>query len=108
MACVENMQNFDSIGVVIICRNEGERLVRCLSSIKLHPHRVVYVDSGSTDASVEAAQQKQAFLDLHKNLAVVCGRRRERNPDASIYNRLCDLEWDTPIGETLSCGGDSL
>jgi GT2 family glycosyltransferase len=41
-------------------------------------------------------------------LAVVCGRRRERHPDASLYNRLCDLEWDTPIGYARACGGDAL
>jgi GT2 family glycosyltransferase len=41
-------------------------------------------------------------------LAVVCGRRRERFPEASIYNRLCDLEWDTPIGYADTCGGDAL
>ena len=40
--------------------------------------------------------------------AVVCGRRRERHPEASLYNRLCDLEWDTPVGEALACGGDFL
>lgn len=39
---------------------------------------------------------------------VVCGRRRERYPDATIYNRLCDAEWDTPVGEALACGGDAL
>jgi cellulose synthase/poly-beta-1,6-N-acetylglucosamine synthase-like glycosyltransferase len=39
---------------------------------------------------------------------VVCGRRRELNPGASIYNRICDQEWNTAIGQTLSCGGDSL
>jgi GT2 family glycosyltransferase len=41
-------------------------------------------------------------------VAVVCGRRREIHPDASIYNRLADLEWDTPIGEARACGGDAL
>ena len=41
-------------------------------------------------------------------LAIVCGRRRERNPDASVYNRLIDLEWDTPVGEATECGGDAL
>jgi len=41
-------------------------------------------------------------------VAVVCGRRRERFPDASIYNRLCDIEWDTPVGAAKSCGGDAL
>jgi GT2 family glycosyltransferase len=42
------------------------------------------------------------------DLAAVCGRRRERHPDASIYNRLCDLEWQTPVGFTDACGGDAL
>jgi GT2 family glycosyltransferase len=41
-------------------------------------------------------------------LAVVCGRRRERHPEASVYNRLCDLEWNTPLGYTDACGGDAL
>jgi len=49
-----------------------------------------------------------AFLDAHPDVAVVCGRRRERFPDASVYNRLCDMEWDTPVGEAGACGGDSL
>lgn len=40
--------------------------------------------------------------------AVVCGRRRERHPEASVYNRLADLEWDTPVGEAKACGGDAL
>lgn len=39
---------------------------------------------------------------------VVCGRRRERDPGTSIWNRLCDREWDTPVGEALACGGDAL
>ena len=36
------------------------------------------------------------------------GRRREREPQASIYNRLCDMEWDTPIGPCRSCHGDAM
>jgi glycosyltransferase involved in cell wall biosynthesis len=50
--------------------------------------------------------QKELFAD--PKLAVVCGRRRERTPEASVYNRLCDLEWDTPVGVADSCGGDAL
>ena len=49
-----------------------------------------------------------AFLEAHRNVAVVCGRRRERNPALSIYNMLCDIEWDTPVGEAKGCGGDAL
>jgi GT2 family glycosyltransferase len=47
-------------------------------------------------------------LSANPDLAVVCGRRRERFPEKSPYNRLADLEWDTPIGEAKSCGGDAL
>lgn len=49
-----------------------------------------------------------AFLQSNPEYAVVCGRRRERYPDASIYNSLCDREWDTPVGDAGSCGGDAL
>lgn len=48
------------------------------------------------------------FLDANPDVAAVCGRRRERFPQASVYNRLCDWEWDTPPGETRACGGDAL
>ncbi len=47
------------------------------------------------------------FLERRKDVAVVCGRRREKFPYHSVYNRLADIEWDTPVGEAKSCGGDS-
>lgn len=149
------------VGAVIIGRNEGQRLIRCLESVDSHVHAVVYVDSDSTDDSVSEARQRGAqvveldqsrpfsaararkaglgallaqpnrsklvqFIDgdceicegwvdaairelnADERLAVVCGRRRERCPDISVYNRLCDLEWDTPIGLAKSCGGDAM
>lgn len=43
-------------GIVAIGRNEGERLKRCLASLPLARAPVVYVDSGSTDGSQEAAR----------------------------------------------------
>lgn len=149
-----------TLAAVIIGRNEGARLVRCLASVVPEVGRVVYVDSGSTDGSVEAARAAgaevvqldlstpftaararnagitalragappahvqfidgdcelqpgwiataRAFLDSHPRAAIACGRRRERFPEASVYNRLCDREWDTPLGQALACGGDAL
>ena len=47
-------------------------------------------------------------LRANPGLAVVCGRRRERHPEQSVYNRLCDIEWDTPPGPALACGGDAM
>lgn len=49
-----------------------------------------------------------AFLADHPDVAMVCGRRREENPTASVYNRLCDIEWQGAPGETRACGGDAL
>jgi Glycosyl transferase family 2 len=145
-------------GVVAIGRNEGGRLRRCLRSLAA-PSVIIYVDSGSTDSSVEwardfganvvsldvsipftAARSRNAgfrrllqlhpdihfvqfidgdcemhpdwpdvainFMIDHAEVAAVFGRRRERNPGQSIYNQLCDWEWDGPEGETKSCGGD--
>ena len=48
------------------------------------------------------------FLAAHPHAAAVCGRRRERFPQKSVFNRLCETEWNTPVGEAKSCGGDSL
>lgn len=153
-----------TVGVVVIGRNEGDRLIRCLQSLQaqlppLMP--IVYVDSGSTDGSIAAAEtlgvlvvnldlsvpftmargrnvgfeylvahypnldyvqfidgdcelqpgwldQALAFIAQDSTLAVVCGRRQERSPEASAYNRLADMEWNTPVGEASACGGDAL
>jgi GT2 family glycosyltransferase len=146
-------------GIVVIGRNEGQRLVRSLSSVKDYP--VIYVDSGSSDSSVESANHAGAHpiqLDLsipftaararnagadvlftqYPNLkyvqfvdgdcevasqwltdaldtfeqdariGVICGRRREKNPGESVYNLMCDIEWDAPVGEADACGGDAI
>jgi GT2 family glycosyltransferase len=47
--------SLDQVGVVLIGRNEGERLRACLTSLGALAARAVYVDSGSTDGSIEAA-----------------------------------------------------
>ena len=44
------------LGAVIIGRNEGERLRRCLNSVVGRDVTVVYVDSCSIDNSVELAR----------------------------------------------------
>jgi GT2 family glycosyltransferase len=154
------------LGVVVIGRNEGARLVRCLQSLQGSGAAIVYVDSGSTDGSVAAARAIGAdvveldmnttftaararnaglaalglgpdgpvagaascpefiqfvdgdcevqpgwldagiaFLTDHPDVAIVSGRLRERHPDASPYNALCDVEWDTPLGSATACGG---
>lgn len=148
------------VGVVVIGRNEGERLRRCLNSVA-SVAACVYVDSGSTDGSVAlarglgvsviqltspprftAARARNAglrhllaerpdlvfvqlvdgdcelqpvwlasglkALQAESDLALVFGRRRERYPARSVYNALCDDEWNVPIGYAPVAGGDIL
>ncbi|WP_420862185.1 glycosyltransferase family 2 protein [Algirhabdus cladophorae] len=47
----------------------------------------------------------ETFLNTHPDVAAVCGRLRERFPNASLYNRLIDAEWDRPAGQTDASGG---
>jgi GT2 family glycosyltransferase len=59
----------EHIGVVIIGRNEGPRLVRSLDSLCPQSDAIVYVDSGSTDDSVAEATSRGVHvvaLDLTK------------------------------------------
>ncbi len=146
-----------SIAAVVIGRNEGPRLIACLNSLSGQVAQVVYVDSGSTDGSVDAARARGAdvvlldtstpfsaararnagferlneagapdfvqFIDgdcimlpgwvaqgakalaLDPGLALVTGHLRERHPERTVYNRLCDLEWAGPVGTIDRCGG---
>jgi GT2 family glycosyltransferase len=77
--------------------------------LQLHPNLefVQFVD-GDCEVVAGWLTLAQEYLNRHPEVAVVCGRRRERSPQASIYNQLCDIEWDTPIGEALACGGDAM
>lgn len=37
-------------------------------------------------------------LDEHPDIAIVTGHLTERHPEASVYNRLCAIEWRSPAG----------
>jgi GT2 family glycosyltransferase len=85
-------------------RNAGyRRLLEIAPELTL----VQFVD-GDCEVVAGWTEVAVARLDERPELAVVCGRRRERHPEASIYNQLCDMEWNTPLGEATACGGDAL
>lgn len=66
-----------SIGVVVIGRNEGERLKRCLASVASVADHIVYVDSGSTDASVALARsQGLGVVELDMRTPFTAARAR--------------------------------
>jgi cellulose synthase/poly-beta-1,6-N-acetylglucosamine synthase-like glycosyltransferase len=47
-----------------------------------------------------------AFAD--PQVAIVWGHRREMHPEASTYNRVLDLDWIYPAGDSEFCGGDAV
>ena len=85
-------------------RNEGFRRLRVMAPDLAY---VQFVD-GDCEVVTGWMEKAAAWLDAYPDVAVVCGRRRERHPRQSIYNMLCDIEWDTPVGEARACGGDAL
>jgi len=146
-----------ALSIVVIGRNEGARLAKCLDSIAqvrgVVVKEIIYVDSASTDGSPDLASQYGAivivvrperptaalgrnagwrraesdlvlFLDgdtvlysdfprtaydalsRDPSIAAVWGHRREIHPEASIFNRVLDLDWMYKPGFTISCGGD--
>lgn len=71
------------------------------------PAYVQFVD-GDCAVAPDWTRAALAHMAAHPQTGVVCGRRRERFPGASVYNRLADAEWNTPVGLAAACGGDAL
>ena len=68
----------NQVGVVVIGRNEGARLQRCLASVQKHLPAVIYVDSGSTDGS-QALASSLGFQPLELDPARPFSAARARN-----------------------------
>jgi glycosyltransferase involved in cell wall biosynthesis len=70
----------NQIGVVTIGRNEGDRLVKCLQSLKaqLPPDAtIIYVDSKSTDDSIGRAKSLNIeVVELDMTIPFTAGRAR--------------------------------
>ena len=81
------------VAVVAIGRNEGDRLVRCLQSVRNCAALVVYVDSGSSDGSVAAAKALGAEV-VALDLLVPFTAARARNAGWHHVQALRpDLQW---------------
>ncbi len=82
-------------------RNEGfARLREIMPDVEF----VQFID-GDCEMSTAWLDKGLAALRADEKLAIVCGRVRERHRDASIYNRLCDMEFNRRPGIVDACGG---
>lgn len=81
-------------------RNEGAALLAAHAGVEV----VQFLD-GDCELFPGWLDRGLAELDRRPGVAALCGRVRERHPDASIYNRLCGIEWQMTPGEVEACGG---
>ena len=85
-----------AIGTVVIGRNEGERLRACLASVLPGIDAVVYVDSGSTDGSVDLARDMGAVV-LPLDMAMPFTAARARNVGfrrlLSLHPHVCFVQF---------------
>ena len=81
------------VGIVVIGRNEGERLRACLESLKATRLPVVYVDSGSTDDSIKLAEEYNAVVvELDSSACFTAARARNAG-----YLKMSALQPDTSL-----------
>ncbi|MEO1656932.1 MAG: glycosyltransferase family A protein [Pseudomonadota bacterium] len=67
------------LAVVAIGRNEGDRFRLCAESVARQVERFVYVDSGSTDQSIEVARDNGAVVvNLDTSIPFTAARARDR------------------------------
>jgi GT2 family glycosyltransferase len=76
------------VGIVVIGRNEGERLGRALAATSGHGRKLVYVDSGSTDGSVVLARATGAeIVALEETGYLTAARARNEG-----FRRLLEID----------------
>jgi glycosyltransferase involved in cell wall biosynthesis len=87
------MIDMQKVGVVVIGRNEGERLVLCLDSIQRAEVPCVYVDSQSTDNSVDEAKKRNIIsLVLDDSSPVNASRARNEGFEV-LVEQYPDLDY---------------
>lgn len=82
-------------------RNEG------FACVMEHAPDTPYVQFLDGDCELEEGWIEKAASTLSEraDVGLVCGRVREIHPEASVFNRLCDLEWRQPAGDVRTAGG---
>ena len=68
---------------------------------------ILFLD-GDTILNPHFIPTAREVLESDPSIAAVWGHRRELYPERSIYNRVLDLDWIYPAGDTDFCGGDVL
>ena len=90
------------VSVVVIGRNEGERLERCLRSVGLtnwgsSSHELIYVDSRSTDTSVTRAQALGASVLVLDDASPCASKARNLGWKAARGQYVLFLDGDTEL-----------
>ena len=85
-------------------RNAGFKRIREIAPDLLY---VQFID-GDSELVGGWTDRAISFMEMHADVGVACGQLHERHPERSIYNWLCEREWERPVGEARACGGIAL
>jgi glycosyltransferase involved in cell wall biosynthesis len=96
------MSKKPSVSVVIIGRNEGQRLLQCIDSVKLAAwdgldYDIWYVDSRSTDGSVAQAQARGVQTLVLPEGAMCAAKARNLGWTAAKGEYVLFLDGDTQL-----------
>jgi glycosyltransferase involved in cell wall biosynthesis len=95
------LPSLPTLSVVIIGRNEGERLERCIRSAQAiqgwPPSEILYVDSGSTDGSLELASRLGATVLPLSPGAFTAARARNLGWRSASTEMVLFLDGDTKV-----------
>jgi len=84
-------------------RNEGAKML-----LQNDDYEYIHFIDGDCQLEPNWTRNALVFMEADAKNAIVYGHLRERNPEKSIFNALCQIEWDTPLGDVKSCGGIAL
>lgn len=86
-------------------RNAGFKRV-----VQLYPETefIQFLD-GDCELDADWIETARSVITDAPDIAVVCGWRQERHPEATLWNAIVDEEWrGGPVGFVAACGGDAL
>ncbi|MGF1699870.1 glycosyltransferase family 2 protein [Photobacterium makurazakiensis] len=88
-----------TLSVILITKNEADRVERCLQSVKSVADEIIVLDSGSTDETVEICQR---FTD---NITITdwpgFGKQKQRALDKATGDWVLSIDADEALDDTM-------
>lgn len=95
-----DMKRLHSLSVIIICKNEVDRIRECLASVVDLADQVIVLDSGSTDGTLDIIREFNVELKVTDWPGF--GRQRQRALDAATGEWILSIDADERVSPKLA------